>query len=225
MCSFQFQEIKSPPAILYRIIKSLKEQKWQSLAAPRTPNWLAREAAASATSGRCVQGTATRLLGSGAVNWHCVLGTWKLPQLHLSIHDWTMQHYCGKTQFLHDFACLSKKVFPYFHLPNLTLMHLTDGLNPEIHLPGCLEIVFSFPTPVVYYRERGTDTELIVSAWFSSYLVTRPLRGLTCPLLSLFYLLLLSDWFFISTHKPENSPMTSASQLTCTLIYFPSSLH
>ncbi|CAN0357723.1 unnamed protein product [Rangifer tarandus platyrhynchus] len=86
-----------------------------------------------------------------------------------------MQHYYGETQFFHDFACLSKKVFPYFHLPNLTSMHLTDGLNPEIHLPGCLEIVFSFPTPVVYYRERGTDTELIVSTWFSSYLVTRPL--------------------------------------------------
>lgn len=36
--SFQFQEIKSSPAILYIVIKSLKEQKWQSLAAPRTPN-------------------------------------------------------------------------------------------------------------------------------------------------------------------------------------------
>ena len=185
MHSFQFQEIKSSPAILYIVIKSLKEQKWQSLAAPRTPNWPAREAAASATSGRCIQGTATRLLGSGVVNWLCTLGTWKLPQLHLSIQDWMMQHYCGKSQFLHDFACLSKKkVFPYFHLPNLTLLLLTDDLNPEIHLPGCLEIVFSFPTPVVHYRERGMDTELIVSTWFSSYLVTRLLN---VGLLALFF--------------------------------------
>ena len=63
-------------------------------------------------------------------------------------------------------------------------MHLTDDVNPEIHLPGCLEIVFSFPTPVVHYSERGTDTELIVSTWFSSYLVT---RLLSVGLLALFF--------------------------------------